>query len=133
MLIAVGEVEDRELHGFVHLFRSVFPREVTAANCERYLLGLVSDLPRKNGERIAELFATSTDGQFQQFPADCPWDPDALDRARLALMDQRGFARALTACCARTIPAGSSRGGTRWGLPASIAPAPARSRTVKSW
>jgi SRSO17 transposase len=94
MLIAVGEVEHEGLHAFVHLFRSVFPREVTAANCERYLLGLVSDLPRKNGERIAELFATSTDDQFQQFLADCPWDPDALDRARLALMAQRGFARA---------------------------------------
>jgi SRSO17 transposase len=94
MLIAVGAVEHDGLHAFVHLFRGVFPREVTAANCERYLLGLVSDLPRKNGERIAELFADSTVEQVQQFLADCPWDPDALDRARLALMAARGYARA---------------------------------------
>jgi SRSO17 transposase len=92
MLIALGEVEHDGLHAFVHLFRGVFPREVTAANCERYLLGLVSDLRRKNGERIAELFADSTVEQLQQFLADCPWDPDALDRARRALMAAGGFA-----------------------------------------
>lgn len=94
MLIAVGEVEHDGLHAFVQAFRGVFPRAVSLANCERYLLGLVSDLPRKNGERMAELFSGSTDEQFQQFLADCPWDPDALDEQRLAVMHARGFASA---------------------------------------
>jgi SRSO17 transposase len=94
MLIAVGEVEHDGLHAFVQAFRGVFPRAVSLANCERYLLGLMSDLPRKNGERMAELFSGSTDEQFQQFLADCPWDPDALDRQRLEVMRQRGFASA---------------------------------------
>jgi len=94
MLIAIGETEDAGLHTFVQAFRAVFPREVSLANCERYLLGLVSDLPRKNGERIAELFSGSTDEQFQQFLADCPWDPDALDRQRLAIMRSHAFTSA---------------------------------------
>src|SRR2546426_4388956 len=67
---------------YATLFRHVQSRP-TWESLERYVTGLLTDLPRKNCDTIAAAVADTTTERLQHLLTDADWDPLALDEARV--------------------------------------------------
>jgi SRSO17 transposase len=72
-----------ELAAFLAPFTSLVHSRPSRQSLERYLTGLLTDLPRKNGETIAAAVAGTSTARLQPLLTDAAWDPAALDPARV--------------------------------------------------
>ncbi len=75
-----------ELAAYLEPFASLFRRSTSRRSLERYVTGLLSDLPRKNCEAIAQTVANTSLEQLQHLLTDAAWDPLALDEQRVRLL-----------------------------------------------
>src|SRR5438128_6740662 len=73
---------DVYLHPFAALFHGSRQRP-TWETLERYVTGLLTDLPRKNCDTIAAAVAGTTTERLQHLLTDADWDALALDEARV--------------------------------------------------
>ena len=72
-----------ELAAFLEPFASLFRRSESRESLERYVTGLLTDLPRKNCDTIAAAVAGTSTERLQHLLTDADWDPLKLDKARV--------------------------------------------------
>lgn len=72
-----------ELATYLAPFVALLQRRESRASLERYVTGLLTDLPRKNCDTIAAALACTSTERLQHLLTDASWDADALDQARV--------------------------------------------------
>src|SRR5437588_3570127 len=71
------------LAAFLQPFGPLFQRSQSRQSLERYLTGLLTDLPRKNCDAIAASVAGTSTERLQHLLTDADWEAAALDRHRV--------------------------------------------------
>src|SRR5215469_6279304 len=72
-----------ELATFLEPFAPLFRRHTSRDSLERYLTGLLTDLPHKTCETIADVIAGTSVERLQHLLTAAAWDPLSLDEARV--------------------------------------------------
>jgi SRSO17 transposase len=72
-----------ELATFLEPFAPLFRRHTSRESMERYLTGLLSDLPHKTCDTIADVVAGTSIERLQHLLTDAAWDPLQLDEMRV--------------------------------------------------
>jgi SRSO17 transposase len=72
-----------ELATFLEPFASLFRRHTSRDSMERYLTGLLTDLPHKTCDTIADVIAGTSVERLQHLLTDAAWDPLELDKVRV--------------------------------------------------
>ena len=72
-----------ELATYLKPFAPLFRRSTSRASVERYLTGLLTDLPRKNCDTIAAAVAGTSTERLQHLLTDATWEPQAIDQHRV--------------------------------------------------
>ena len=72
-----------ELATYLEPFAPLFRRSTSRESLERYVTGLLTDLPRKNCDTIAAAVAGTSTERLQHLLTDATWEPQALDQHRV--------------------------------------------------
>jgi SRSO17 transposase len=75
-----------ELQKFLGAFQVRFRRPEGRAALERYTTGLLTELPNKNGDTIAQAVPGTSAQQLQEFLTNMQWDEEDLNRQRVHKM-----------------------------------------------
>jgi SRSO17 transposase len=72
-----------ELATYLAPFAPLFRRSTSRASVARYLTGLLTDLPRKHCDTIADAVAGTSTERLQHLLTDAAWEPQALHQQRV--------------------------------------------------
>ncbi|HSX83631.1 MAG TPA: transposase [Candidatus Saccharimonadia bacterium] len=72
-----------ELATYLEPFAPLFRRSTSRESLERYVTGLLTDLPHKNCDTIAAAVAGTSTERLQYLLTDAVWEPQALDQQRV--------------------------------------------------
>src|SRR5216684_1132433 len=72
-----------ELATYLEPFAPLFRRSTSRESLERYVTGLLTDLPHKNCDTIARAVAGTSTERLQHLLTDAIWEPQALDQQRV--------------------------------------------------
>jgi SRSO17 transposase len=75
-----------ELDIYLEPFASLFRRSTSRESLERYVTGLLTDLPRKNCDTIAAAVAGTSTERLQHLLTDATWEPQTLDQQRVTAL-----------------------------------------------
>jgi SRSO17 transposase len=75
-----------ELQAFLSAFQVRFRRPECRHALERYTTGLLSELPHKNGDTIAQAVLGTSAQRLQEFLTNMQWDEEDLNRQRVTKM-----------------------------------------------
>jgi SRSO17 transposase len=75
-----------ELHAFLGAFQVRFRRPEGRVALERYMTGLLTELPHKNGDTIAQAVPGTSAQRWQEFLTNMQWDEEDLNRQRVTRM-----------------------------------------------
>jgi SRSO17 transposase len=86
MDVHASPAELPELHAFLGAFQVRFRRLEGREALERYTTGLLTELPNKNGDTIAQAVPGISAQRLQEFLMNMPWDEEDLNRQRVQKM-----------------------------------------------
>jgi SRSO17 transposase len=86
MDVHASPAELPELHEFLGAFQVRFRRPEGQQALERYTIGLLTEVPNKNCDTLAQAVPGTSEQRLQEFLTNMPWDEDDLNRQRVQKM-----------------------------------------------
>src|SRR5918994_6801097 len=86
MEVHAGPAELPELQAFLGAFQVRFRRPEGRQALERYTTGLLTELPNKNGDTIAQAVPGTSAQRLQEFLTNMQWDAEDLNGQRVQKM-----------------------------------------------
>src|ERR687885_2817847 len=83
MDIHTGPAELPELHEFLASFQVRFRRPEGREALERYTTGLLTEVPNKNCDTLAQAIPSTSEQRLQEFLTNMQWDEEDLNRQRV--------------------------------------------------